>query len=37
VGVRRILRPDLLQGLGEEPALELDADLDGAFARLQFV
>ena len=28
---------DLLQGMGEEPALELDAVFGGAFAGLEFV
>ena len=36
-GRAQVLEADLLQGMGEEPALELDTGLDGAFARLQFV
>jgi hypothetical protein len=31
------LETDLLQGVGEEPALELDAVLGGAFTGLEFV
>ena len=33
-GRAQVLEADLLQGMGEEPALELDAGLDSAFARL---
>jgi hypothetical protein len=36
-GYAQGLESDLLQGVGEEPALELDAGLGGAFAILEFI